>query len=69
MENKRAILYLLFWSGWLRSPAGAFLGPGRLGFISGTGAASDRMAGLPAEVACSDWAVACGGQWTPRILC
>ena len=33
------------------------------------GAASDRVAGLPAEMACCDWAVACGGPWIQWILC
>jgi len=36
-------------------------GPHRLEFTSGMGVTSDRMAGLPAEMYCSDWAVAYGG--------
>jgi len=59
----------LLWSGLLRSRAGALPGPGRLGFTSGMGAASDRIAGLPAEMDCSDWAVAYGGPGIPWILC
>jgi len=41
---------------------GALPGPNRLGFTSRMGAAtaSDRTAGLPAEMDCSDWAVAYG---------
>ena len=53
----------LLWSGSLRSHAGALPGHGRLGFTSGMGAANDRMAGLSAEMDCSDWAVAYRGPW------
>ena len=35
------------------------------GLHRGCGAASDRMAGLSAEMDCSDWAVAYGGPWIP----
>ena len=49
-----------------QKPRGVLLGPGRLGFTSGMGTASDRMASLPAEMDCSDWAVAYGDPW---ILC
>jgi len=43
-EFRRGRLTLL-WSGSLRSNAGALLGPGRLGFTSGMGSASDGHAG------------------------
>ena len=59
----------LLWCRWLRNCAGALPGPGRLRLTSGMGAASDCMTGLPAEMACSDWAVAYGGPWIPWILC
>jgi len=55
----------LLWSGSLRSRTWALQGPSRLGFTSGMGAASDRMAGRLAEMDCSDWAVAYGGPWIP----
>jgi len=57
----------LLWSGSLRSHAGALPGPGRLGFTSGMGAASDRMAGRLDDMDCCDWAY--GGPWIPWTLC
>ena len=56
------------WSGWLRNHAGALPGPDWLGLTLGMGAASDRMAGLSAEMDCCDWTVAYGGPWIPWIL-
>ena len=44
-----------------QKPHGGSPGPSRLGFTSGMGAASNRMAGRLAEMDCSDWAVAYGG--------
>jgi len=59
----------LLWSRWLSNRALALPEPSQLGFTSGMGAASDRMASLPAEMDCSDWVVAYGGPWIPWILC